>query len=167
LVINPKVIVEVGVGPEGRSTQLFLELCKHGIAGHLWSVDIDPEKTRPAVERIHKLGLDKYWTFTVMDALEFTQNFDETINLFYIDMNGRYLEKTQINEEIHLEIFKAYGQLMASNGVMSINNTCVFDGCRKGLIRFTEETDWQCSFLRRYVGIAICKRTQNIVLRER
>lgn len=153
--MNPKVIVEVGVGSEGCSTELFLTLCKHGVAGHLWSVDIDPEKTRPAVERICKRGLDKYWTFTVSDALEFAKGFDETIDLFYIDIFHENPEL--ISEEYHFRVFEAYGQLMAKNGIMAINNTCFAKGCRTGLIKFTEETDWQCSFLRKGIGIAICK----------
>lgn len=142
MALRAKVIVEIGVGKDGRSTEVLLNSCKDSI-GHLWSIDKDAG-AKNAVERIQNSKLNKYWTFMLADLFDFAKKFDKKIDLFYMDTdNPQYYEP-----QFQFRALKVFAPLMAEDGIMVIHNTKVFPYTKEGCTKFVQvHTDWQCSFL--------------------
>lgn len=91
-----KDMLELGVA-RGFSTIGLLFTCPE-TNGHLWSVDnatleSDPKTwgvIQKAKEEIKKLDLDKYWTYTECDDLEY--KCDREYDLIFIDSSHNYIE---------------------------------------------------------------------------
>ncbi len=90
-----KDLLELGVA-RGISTIGLLYTCKENNA-HLWSVDIASEKKDDegalrfvlrTKEYVKSLGLEKYWTFTQCDDLEY--ECDREYDLIFIDTSHKY-----------------------------------------------------------------------------
>jgi predicted O-methyltransferase YrrM len=109
--VDAKTLVEIGVR-EGISTVALLLACK-ALAGHLWSVDVEP--CLKARETVKNLGLEQFWTFTQAHSLEFAKTWNKTIDLLFID-SGHTFNLT-INE------LRAYSKFLKIGGAIAMHDT--------------------------------------------
>lgn len=109
--LKANVIVELGVGG-GLSTQAFLHACNK-IGGHLYSVDIvDCPKARLTVANLEP---EKYWTFTIMNDLEYATLWRQPIDLLFIDSIHTF--------EHTLAELDLYSKFVKEDGIILMHDT--------------------------------------------
>jgi len=109
--LNAKTIVELGVG-QGLSTQVFLHACSK-TGGHLYSVDIvDCPKARLAVAN---LRLEKFWTFTIVDDVQYAVLWHQPIDLLFIDSSHTF--------DHTLAELNLYSKFVKEDGIILMHDT--------------------------------------------
>ena len=125
--LEARKIIELGVR-KGISTQALLIACKE-LNGHLWSVDIEP--CVETVKRIKSLGLNKFWTFTVQDDLDFIKSWENgLVDVVFIDTSHTY--------EHTLAELNMYSKLVREGGVLVLHdvNAPKYPGVKRAIKDF-------------------------------
>lgn len=146
---NAKNVLELGVRG-GISTRAFLLGVKR-TSGHLYSVDIlDYDSTR---QTMRDLGLDKYWTFTVMDDLEYSSklNTDIRFEIIFIDTSHE-LDHT-ISE------LEEFSRFLSPGGCILMHDTISYKEVKKAIDFFMiENKEWIFIEFNTKHGLGMLKR---------
>jgi len=129
--LQAKTILELGVH-KGISTMIFLIAC-HQTNGHLYSVDIfECASTREVVKT---LRLEKFWTFTVIDDIEYAKTWKMPIDVLFIDTSHLY-EQT-------LAELKLYSPFLTEKGTILLHDTIGSPGVTQAAQKFIQEnSEW-------------------------
>lgn len=102
--------LEIGVGTKGQSTRIILKALK----GHLYSIDGGKGRV---FERNHSF---LNWTFLYGYDLDILENWNEKLDLVFIDLD-------EDSDSIHfLTLFNLLNEFIKDNGYIIVYNTNVF-----------------------------------------
>jgi len=112
--LNAKIMIDLGVGSYAGTTKGLLLACIT-TEGHVWSVDV--KNHLKARESVDVLGLSKYWTYVIMDDLEFVKRWEPwcAVDIVVIDTTHTY-EQT-------LKELEAYAPLVRVGGLIFLHDT--------------------------------------------
>jgi hypothetical protein len=132
------LILEIGVARdeeswlvEGHSTPFFAWfIMNHG--GKFIAVDVDQNSIQMAHTLLKKYGLEGNCELICCDAINFVQNFNNKIDLLYLDgwdysldIGSHADEIRSSSEKNHLECFKKSEHLIKENGMVLVDD--IFD----------------------------------------
>ncbi|MDO9354011.1 MAG: class I SAM-dependent methyltransferase, partial [Solirubrobacteraceae bacterium] len=116
ITFKAKTILELGVG-EAFSTVSLLAAVKE-TDGVLWS--IDKRIFVPGIERIQRTSfIDiQRWHFILSNDLEYSKNWNLTVDILYVDTNHRY-EQTLKELELYSPYVKKGGAILMHDTLLS------------------------------------------------
>lgn len=103
-------VLEIGVGIKGQSTRIILKALK----GHLFSIDEDKGR---AFEKNHSF---LNWTFLYGYDLDILKNWNEKLDLVFIDLD------IESDTNHFIKLFNLLDEFIKDNGYIIIYNTNVF-----------------------------------------
>ncbi len=138
---NAQKIVELGTRDGNSTCALVIGAAQTG--GHVISVDWgkggEYAEEPPTWEALaetsklinEKLALREFWTLIVRDDLEFAKEYDDEIDLLFIDTSHSY---EQTKKEL-----AAWGSKVINGGFIVIHDTISFPEQNKAILEFLEE----------------------------
>lgn len=151
---NAKTIVETGTSrkgldgakSDGAATIVFGKWAQQNGA-KLHSVDISEDSVKGSQHEVHKQGLSDVVTVHLNDSIEFLKNFNEPIDLLYLDSYDYSKTDQDIqrkSQEHHLKEFKIVEDRLHKNTIVLIDD-CRLPGGGKGktVVDYMLKNNWK------------------------